>query len=31
MGGYQRLNTIFKGQLDDILGDIAEAMWQPAA
>jgi len=31
MGGYQRLNTIFNGQLDDILGDIAEAMWQPAA
>jgi type I restriction enzyme R subunit len=30
-GGYQRLNTIFKGQLDDILGDIAEAMWQTAA
>ena len=31
MGGYQRLNVIFKGQLDDILRDIAEAMWQPAA
>ena len=31
LGGYQRLNTIFRGQLDDILGDIAEALWQPAA
>jgi type I restriction enzyme, R subunit len=31
MGGYQRLNMIFKGQLDDILRDIAEAIWQPAA
>jgi type I restriction enzyme R subunit len=31
MGGYQRLNTIFKGQLDDILGHIAEAMWPTAA
>jgi hypothetical protein len=31
MGGYQRLNVIFQGQLDDILRDIAEAMWQPAA
>ena len=31
MGGYQRLNTIFRGQLDDVFGDIAEAMWQTAA
>jgi type I restriction enzyme R subunit len=31
MGGYQRLNAIFRGQLDDVLGDIAEAMWQTAA
>ncbi len=31
MGGYQRLNQIFKGQLDGILGDIAEAIWQTAA
>jgi type I restriction enzyme R subunit len=31
MSGYQRLNVIFQGQLDDILRDIAEAMWQPAA
>jgi type I restriction enzyme R subunit len=31
MGGYQRLNKIFQGQLDDILHDIAEAMWQTAA
>jgi type I restriction enzyme R subunit len=31
MGGYQRLNATFNGTLDDILRDIAEAMWQPAA
>jgi type I restriction enzyme, R subunit len=31
MGGYQRLNRIFQGQLDDILHDLAEAMWQTAA
>jgi hypothetical protein len=31
MGGYQRLNRIFQGQLDDILHDLAEAMWQVAA
>jgi type I restriction enzyme R subunit len=31
MGGYQRLDKIFKGQLADILHDIAEAMWQTAA
>jgi hypothetical protein len=31
MGGYQRLNRIFQGQLDDILCDLAEAMWQVAA
>jgi len=31
MGGYQRLNRIFQGQLDDILHDLAEAMWQAAA
>jgi type I restriction enzyme R subunit len=31
MGGYQRLNVIFQGQLDGILRDIAETMWQPAA
>jgi type I restriction enzyme, R subunit len=31
MGGYQRLNRIFNGQLDDILHDIADAMWQTAA
>jgi len=31
MGGYRRLNAIFMGQLNDILRDIAEAMWQPAA
>jgi len=31
MGGYQRLNRIFQGQLDNILYDIAETMWQVAA
>jgi type I restriction enzyme R subunit len=31
MGGYQRLNKIFQGQLDAILRDIADAMWQTAA
>jgi hypothetical protein len=31
MGGYQRLNKIFQGQLDTILCDIADAMWQTAA
>lgn len=31
MGGYPRLNRIFQGQLDDILHDLAEAMWQAAA
>ena len=30
-GGFQRLNKIFNGQLDDILHDIAEVMWQEAA
>jgi type I restriction enzyme R subunit len=30
-GGYQRLNRIFQGQLDDILHDIAEAVWETAA
>jgi type I restriction enzyme R subunit len=31
MGGYQRLNRIFQGQLDTILQDLAEAVWQAAA
>lgn len=31
MGGYQRLNKIFQGQLDTILHDLADAMWQTAA
>lgn len=31
MGGYQRLNRIFQGQLDSILQDCAEAVWQVAA
>jgi type I restriction enzyme R subunit len=30
-GGYQRLNRIFQGQLDGILHDIAEAVWETAA
>jgi type I restriction enzyme R subunit len=30
-GGYQRLNRIFQGQLDGILNDIAEAVWETAA
>ena len=31
MGGYQRLNRIFQGHFDDILHDLAEAMWRVAA
>ncbi|MEZ6049288.1 MAG: type I restriction-modification system endonuclease [Planctomycetaceae bacterium] len=27
MGGYTRLNKVFKGELDAILGEIAEKMW----
>ena len=29
-GGYQRLNKVFDGKLDEILKDIAEAMWVAA-
>jgi type I restriction enzyme R subunit len=31
MGGYTRLNKVFKGELEKILRDIADAMWQAAA
>jgi type I restriction enzyme, R subunit len=30
-GGFKRLNRIFEGQLDRILGDINEALWQETA
>lgn len=30
MGGFTRLNKIFKGELESILHQIAEAMWQAA-
>ena len=30
-GGRRRLNTIFGGQLDALLGDINEEIWKPAA
>ncbi len=30
-GGFQRLNRIFEGQLETILGDINEEMWQRQA
>ena len=30
MGGFNRLNKIFKGELETILTEIAEAMWQAA-
>lgn len=31
MGGFSRLNKVFKGELETILHDIADAMWQAAA
>lgn len=31
MGGFSRLNKVFKGELETILRDIADAMWQVAA
>ena len=31
MGGFTRLNKVFKGELEDILRSIAQAMWQAAA
>jgi len=30
MGGFTRLNKVFKGELETILSDIADAMWQAA-
>lgn len=30
-GGFQRLNKVFQGELDQILKTIADAMWQTAA
>ena len=30
-GGFQRLNKIFGGQLDAVLGDINEELWKKAA
>ncbi len=30
MGGFNRLNKVFKGELETILRDIADAMWQAA-
>jgi hypothetical protein len=31
MGGYNRLNRVFQGELKQILRDIADAVWQVAA
>ncbi len=31
MGGYNRLNRVFQGELEQILRDIADAVWQVAA
>jgi len=30
MGGFSRLNKVFKGELETILLDIADATWQAA-
>jgi len=30
-GGFQRLNKIFAGQLETVLGDINEEVWKKAA
>ena len=30
-GGFRRLNQLFEGQLNDVLADMNEAIWQPAA
>ncbi|MFN7307076.1 MAG: type I restriction-modification enzyme R subunit C-terminal domain-containing protein, partial [Acetobacteraceae bacterium] len=30
-GGMKRLNTVFGGQLAELLGDINEEVWKPAA
>jgi type I restriction enzyme, R subunit len=31
MGGFTRLNRIFDGRLDAILGDINEELWRESA
>jgi len=31
MGGFNRLNKVFQGELESLLGEIADAMWQTAA
>lgn len=31
MGGFSRLNKVFKGELETIIRDIADAMWKAAA
>ena len=30
LGGFKRLNKVFKGELESILRDIADIMWQAA-
>ena len=30
-GGFARLNKVFDGQLEELLGEISEAVWQVAA
>jgi len=30
MGGFDRLNKVFKGELESVLRSITEAMWQVA-
>lgn len=30
-GGFQRINKVFDGKLEAVLGDLHEALWQPAA
>jgi len=31
MGGFDRLNRVFGGRLDAILGDINEELWRKSA
>lgn len=31
MGGFARINKVFDGQLETVLGDLHEALWKPAA
>lgn len=30
-GGFKRLDKVFEGRLDEILGDLNQALWEPAA